>query len=203
MVRKRATPEFRKSQIIAAADLVLLEMGIEHFTIDRVIDRAKIAKGTVYNYYKNKDEMLADLGYKALSMLLSHFHTAVGGQKSSVEKVKAICKSSYDYYRVYPQYFELISYMERPDFEINMSNYLKLSQEITNMVNHVVAEGQEKGEIKKDLSSDMITYIIWACSVGVVQFVESKEKLLKNHHEISTQQMIKGFSEMITKGISL
>ena len=60
--RKRETPELRKQQIIAAADLVLLEVGIERFTVDQVIEKAGIAKGTVYNYYKNKDEMLAELG---------------------------------------------------------------------------------------------------------------------------------------------
>ena len=59
MPGKRATPEIRKNQIIAAADLVLLEAGIDAFTIDQVIAKAGIAKGTVYNYYKNKDQILA------------------------------------------------------------------------------------------------------------------------------------------------
>ncbi|MEM8894940.1 MAG: TetR/AcrR family transcriptional regulator [Bacteroidota bacterium] len=201
MVRKRATPEFRRSQIIAAADLVLLEIGIEHFTVDQVIERAKIAKGTVYNYYKNKDEMLAELGYKALSLMHSLFYQAIMESEESINKLRAICTSSYDFYQLYPQYFELISYMERPDFKINTHDYVKISHNITDMVNRVVVDGQEKGEIRQSLAPEMITYIIWASCVGVVQFVESKKKLLKNHHEINTAQMVETFAEMITVGI--
>ncbi len=202
-MRKRATPEYRKSQIIAAADLVLLEVGIDNFTVDQVIERAKIAKGTVYNYYKNKDEMLAELGYKALSLMLSLFHQGIQKHSSSVDKVKSICLSSYDFYRLYPQYFELISYMERPNFDIDISDYLKISQNITSMVKEVITEGQQKKDIKSNISSEMITYILWACSVGVVQFVDTKKSLLTNHHEISTREMVAAFSDMITEGIKV
>ncbi|TRX62679.1 TetR/AcrR family transcriptional regulator [Fulvivirga sp. M361] len=201
MVRKRATPEFRKNQIIAAADLVLLEVGIERFTVDQVIGKAKIAKGTVYNYYHDKDGMLAELGYKALALLYQHFNTAIEQHSSSIAQVKAICKTTYTYYKMYPQYFDLISYMERPDFNIAVVDYLKLSDDITQMVNKVLIKGHEKGEIKPSLQPQMITYIIWACTVGVVQFVETKKKLLKNHHEINTEHMLDVFADMITEGI--
>jgi len=178
-------------------------VGIDRFTVDQVIERAKIAKGTVYNYYKNKDEMLAELGSKALSLMLSHFHQGIQEYTHGVDRVKSICISSYEFYRLYPQYFELISYMERPDFDIDMSAYLKISQNITEMVKGIVAEGQQKKEIKNNISSEMITYIIWACSVGVIQFVDTKKNMLTNVHEISTREMVIAFSEMITEGIKV
>ncbi|MEM1135918.1 MAG: TetR/AcrR family transcriptional regulator [Bacteroidota bacterium] len=201
MIKRRATPEARRSQIIAAADLVLLEVGIDRFTVDQVIDKAKIAKGTIYNYYKDKDEMLAELGFKALSILYKSFKKAMQAHESSIDKVKAICKANYKYYKKYPQYFELISYMERPEFNINTNDYLKLSEDFTQMVICVVSEGEKKGEIRESLDPQTITYIIWACCIGVVQFVETKKKLLKKHHEINTEQMVDTFAEMITEGM--
>ncbi len=200
-MRKRATPETRKSQIIAAADLVLLEVGIDRFTVDQVVEKAKIAKGTVYNYYKHKDEMLAELGVKALDLLHKHFKMMTDKFDHSIDKVKAICMAAYEYNRQYPEYFELISHMERPEFNININAYLKLSYEIQHLTGGVIREGQEKGEIKPDLDSTMANYILWACCVGVVQFVDTKKKLLKNHHEINTKKMVQSFSEMITNGM--
>ncbi|MEO1050526.1 MAG: TetR/AcrR family transcriptional regulator [Bacteroidota bacterium] len=200
-MRKRESPEFRKNQIVAAADLVLLETGIERFTVDQVTERAKIAKGTVYKYYDDKDGMLTELGYKALSIMRKLFQEAIDNNEHSIDRVKAICKSTYKYYTMYPQYFDLISYMERPDFKIGTGDYLKLSEEITEMVVRVLREGHEKGEIRATLDPQMITYIIWACSVGVVQFVDTKKKLLKNHHEINVEKMVGIFADMITEGI--
>ena len=202
MVRKRATPESRKNQIIAAADLVLLEVGIDRFTVDQVIDKAKIAKGTVYNYYKNKDEMLADLAIKALSLLHHHFKNNTERLENSIDKIKAICMTSYEYNKQYPEYFELISHTERPEFNINISEYLKLSYDIQHLTDSIIREGQQKGEIKSTLNTTMCNYILWASCVGVVQFIDTKKKLLKNHHEINTKQMVESFAEMITKGIS-
>ena len=201
MVSKRLTPETRKSQIIAAADLVLLEVGIDRFTVDQVMERAKIAKGTVYNYYTNKDEMLAELGLKALALMHEYFNKEIEKYDDSIDKIKGICRACYKYYRQYPEYFELISFMERPEFDINVQGLLKISQDFQRYTNSIVIAGQEKGQIKKTLDPAMINYILWASCVGVVQFVETKKKLLKNHHEIDTELMVQTFAEMITEGI--
>ena len=201
MIRKRESPESRKSQIIAAADLVLLEVGIDRFTVDQVIERAKIAKGTVYNYYKNKDEMLAELATKGLDIMQQHFVDSTKKHANWVDKIRAICLACYEFYEKYPKYFELISYMERPDFNINIQGYLKLSFDFQKFTSSLIVAGQEQGEIRKSLEPMMVNYILWACCVGVVQFVESKKKLLKNHHEIDRQQMVNTFADMITQGI--
>jgi len=203
MTKKRISPEFRKKQILTAADAVLLEVGIEKFTVDQVIERAQIAKGTVYNYYTNKDEMLAELGIKALGIMQQHFTEATQQHTHSVEKVKAICMACYNFYQGYPKYFELISFMERPDFSINLKDYLSLSYDFQHFTKGIIQQGQEKNEINPDLSPTMVNYILWASCVGVVQFVETRKKLLKNHHEIDTKQLIATFADMVTSGISV
>ena len=203
MHKKRATPETRKSQIIAAADLVLLEVGIDKFTVDQVIEKANIAKGTVYNYYKNKDEMLAELGTKALSLMHQHFKKNADLCDNSIDKIRAICTTSYYFQRQYPEYSRLISNMERPDFDINTSNYVKLSYDLQKFTSAIVIEGQHKGEIKPSLDPIMVNYILWASCVGVVQFVETKKKLLKNHHEIDVEKMVETFADMVTRGLAV
>lgn len=200
-VRKRESPESRMRQIIAAADLVLLEVGIDRFTVDQVIEKAGIAKGTVYVYYKNKDEMLAELGAKALNLLHATFKEATEKHDSYIDKIKAICFAHYDYTKKYSAYSDLISYMERPEFDIHIQEYINISYDLTDFVVNLVKAGQATGEIKKDIDPHTLTYVAWATNVGVVQFVETKKKMLKNHHAISTDQMVETFAQMITEGI--
>ncbi len=199
---KKETPETRKSQIISAAELVLLESGIERFTMDKVVAKAGIAKGTVYNYYKNRDEMLADLGMRSIALMHHYFREATSNKASAIQKVKGICFACHEFYKKYPRHFDLITYMERPQFDINISGMIRLSQDFQDFTYSIIQNGQQAGEIKPDLDPTTVNYIIWACCVGVVQFVESKKKLLKNYHEINTEKMIESFANMITEGLA-
>ena len=162
---------------------------------------AGIAKGTVYNYYKNKDEMLAELGLKALRLLHEQFQTNSAKATHSIDKVKAICMTGYHYNRQYPEYFNLITHMERPEFDIKTTAYLSISHDIQKLTGDIIVQGQQKGELKADFDVTLTNYILWACCVGVVQFVDSKRKLLKNYHEIDTERMIRQYADMITTGI--
>ena len=120
---------------------------------------------------------------------------------SHIGIIKAICYAHYDYTKKYAAYSDLISHMERPEFDIHVQGYIKISHALTDYVVEIVKEGQEKGEIKKDIDPLILTYVAWATNVGVVQFVESKKNMLKNHHEISTKQIVDTFADMITEGI--
>lgn len=202
MKRKRETPQVRKLQIMAAAELVLLDGGIDAFTMDQVVKKAGIAKGTVYNYYKNKDAMLAVLGAKALELLKIRFEAETEQYERSIDKIKGICRACYAFYQEYPSYFELISYMERPEFDINSSGYLGLSQQLQEFTHDIIASGQERGEINPKLNAQMVHYILWASCVGVVEFVENKQRLLENHLEIDTGMMVETFATIMTEGLN-
>ncbi len=198
---KHVTPGTRKNQILAAADLVLIEVGIERLTIDLIVEKAGIAKGTVYNYYKSKDEVLTDLSVKALTLLYEAFKKDAGQHPNSVDKLSAICMSNYRYYLNYPEYYKLVSFIERPEFGINANAYRKLSLSFQNFVQGIIKTGQKKGEISTSLNPVDIANVIWASCIGVVQFVDSKKDLLKNPNELDAEEFIRTFSTMVTRGI--
>lgn len=49
---------FRKTQILEAARERFTRQGVSNTTVDDIARAARVAKGTVYLYYKSKDEML-------------------------------------------------------------------------------------------------------------------------------------------------
>jgi len=56
--RKKIIEELNRKDILESAVELLLEEGINKFTMDKVASGAGIAKGTVYLYYKNKKMLL-------------------------------------------------------------------------------------------------------------------------------------------------
>lgn len=56
--RKKALEAFTRQGILDSAIGLLMSDGIQGFTMERVADEAGVAKGTLYVYFKNKDEIL-------------------------------------------------------------------------------------------------------------------------------------------------
>jgi AcrR family transcriptional regulator len=197
----KQTPESRKEQIITAADEILVEVGLENFTIDQVVERAGIAKGTVYKYYTSRDEIIAEITGKALRLLYKKFVGAIAHKKDSIEQIKAVCIANYEYYIEYPEYYKLLGYIERPEFNIAINEYVKISHAIQDLMNGLVLEGQQKKEIRSDIDPVIITSILWASCLGVVQFIETKEKLIKNVKDIELEDVVTAYASMITEGM--
>jgi AcrR family transcriptional regulator len=58
---KRALVEERKKQILQAATRVFAAKGFEGATISDIADEAGVAEGSIYNYFKNKNDLLISL----------------------------------------------------------------------------------------------------------------------------------------------
>lgn len=61
MVRIVKDPQTRKEEIVAAAGELFLAKGYDKTTMKDVMTELKIAKGTIYHYFKSKEELLEEV----------------------------------------------------------------------------------------------------------------------------------------------
>ena len=66
--------EIRTAEIELAARKVFLSRGFQDATIQEIAEKAGIAKGTVYLYYKSKDDLFAALLLPGLEFLSEKFN---------------------------------------------------------------------------------------------------------------------------------
>ncbi|MEM1325518.1 MAG: TetR/AcrR family transcriptional regulator [Bacteroidota bacterium] len=191
----------REQQIIAAAEAVLLEVGIDHFTVNQVAEKAGIAKGTIYNYYENKNSILARLGAKALDLLHQTFQKAADQEDSYLGKIKTICSAHYQYSKTYPQYSNLIFYVEKLEFDRFTQNYVRRSHAITNYIIYLIQKGQQTGEIAADIKPKTLTHVLWVVSVGMTEFLEVRKNLLKEYDNLDIDIMINLFNRILDNGL--
>lgn len=198
---KHQSEATRRQQILLAADLVLIEDGIDGFTIDAVLKKANLAKGTVYRYFKNKSDLLLELNLKGIHILLEKFKSESSPYPNSLDKIKAICLAGFKFYREYPHYFSLISYTENFVFGEDITDYVKVSHSIQQFIEDIIKEGQKNGEIRKKLNPSAVDYIIWACSVGIIQFIETKKQLIKDTDILHSELLISTFTDIMVAGL--
>lgn len=86
MTRKEREREFKKKEILSAAVKLFAEKGYEYTTLDEIAEAAEFGKGTLYNYFQNKEDLY-------LAILEDIF----GSFLSNLKKINETTSTFYDF----------------------------------------------------------------------------------------------------------
>ena len=119
--RKEREKEQRRIDILDAAEKVFFSKGVNMATMDEVAEEAELSKGTLYLYFRSKEELFLGIAYRALTLLKEMFETAVAAAPTGLEKVRAIGEAHYHYSHQYPNYFHMVVHYEAS--QMDQSSY--------------------------------------------------------------------------------
>lgn len=69
--RKAVEKQARRNQILDAARTLLFSSGINNISISKISKQAELSVGTIYFYYKNKEQIFVALQEEGLALLYS------------------------------------------------------------------------------------------------------------------------------------
>ena len=199
--KKHLSVKERRQQLILAADTILKQEGVVDFTIDKVVDYLGVAKGTFYKYFKSKDDILAEVCAKALNQLHNYFKLSERSQPGSIESTRAIIHSSYEYSKDYPEYFELIVHMERPELDYDATAHKEASMQIQNFFMGHIQKQKDNGIIRKDVSPLLANYFCWGSSMGIMQFLDAKKAFLEETVAVTQRELLEAFVDVLIHGM--
>lgn len=100
--RKERERNFRRHEIISAAVKLFAERGFEHTTLDEIAEASEFGKGTIYNYFQNKEEIylaIVEDILEAHSKIITEISAEENDLKSFLTKLtKAAIKYSVENY---------------------------------------------------------------------------------------------------------
>lgn len=95
MIRLVKKPEERWLEIVSAAQELFLEKEYEKTTLQDVMNKVGIAKGTVYHYFNSKEELLEAVVGKMVDEYVSELSAVLAGVKgSALERIQALILAS-------------------------------------------------------------------------------------------------------------
>lgn len=199
--RKEREKLQRKQEIITAAEKIFFSKGFINATMDDIASQAELSKGTIYLYFKNKEELFSVFVHQAISKLYDLFVEYSSKQNSGILKVKAIGEAYIKFYFDYPNYYQAIMYDEsQVTHEFTLSN---LDDEVTaiKMATNqffidTIQEGINDGSINKNLDPLKTSLILWGETLGVLQLVTLKSALLEKKMNLSSEELISYFFEL-------
>lgn len=155
----------KRDLIIDAAALLFSEFGFHEVNMELVAKKAGIAKGTIYNYFKSKEELYFAINETRLNRLISELERKFKEQISVIDDLKGFTIHLFMFLLKYRDFF-LIFQRTRLKKQPLKSKNLELNiARLKEMLSNILKEGVEK-KIFKNLdicfTSDLILGMIYS-----------------------------------------
>jgi len=141
----------KKERILDAAVVEIAQRGYHLTTIARIAKRAGVADGTIYLYFKNKEEILFSLFERAMSRFIDEGRARLGKVGSASEKLRQIIELHLTL--VGEDRDQAIITQVELRHSLHFMGQLSRAQvgEYLAIIGQVVVQGQEDNEFRKDL----------------------------------------------------
>jgi TetR/AcrR family fatty acid metabolism transcriptional regulator len=147
-------------RILEAAIAVFAEQGYFQSTIAQIAKEAGVADGTIYLYFKNKDDILVQFYQYKTRQIFERFGDAVSQPATAEEKLRCLI-------HVHLQEFQkdrnmAIVYQAETHQNRRLGNeqIKEMSKMYRDIISEVVELGQEEGTIRKDLYMGLVKRFI-------------------------------------------
>jgi len=129
--------QFRCQSIREAAMRVVSRKGYDHVTVQDIADEAGVAKGTVYLYFKSREDVLE----KTMSFSFEDFHIlireAIGRGTTFRERVEQVVRAQLEYFEQQQEFFRLYLAMAEPLGERRLRKHASYRTHIGQLVSMV------------------------------------------------------------------
>jgi AcrR family transcriptional regulator len=174
-VKQKCCPTARKELIVDAALEIMSCQCMSALTMDKVVNKVPFSKGTVYNHFSCKEDLLMGIGDKALKVLISFFKRAVSFEGNSREKVLAINLSYLIYAILHNDLFQSVIAIKSPTVynkasAERLATHEKLETSLMAIFNELIGDAIASGELKNpnNLNAQQISFSLWAMNFGTI-----------------------------------
>lgn len=173
--------ERRRQQIIAASKRVFISKGIKA-TIKDIAEEAELSPGTLYIYFKNKDELYASLSIRLLKHLNLRLQRVMERKEMPLDqRIRAVREALCESYEIDPPVFITLSHLQASETLENISpdlfeQIMGLLRQSFGTLADIFADEMDHDGIR-DRNPDKLALISWALFSGLVLWEESKRSL--------------------------
>ena len=203
--RKQRERERRRQQIIVAAKRVFSEKGFSKTTMEDIAREAELSPGTLYLYFKNKDELYASLSLRILQYMNIRLEDVIKEADSNPkQKIDSIKEALYDVYQFDPMILINMFHLQSGETLKNISsplldNITELSRNSLQILANIF-KNTSASDSFLSRRPNAVADIAWSLFTGVVLWEESK-RLIDDDKDHLKENLDTAF-EIFSRGIS-
>jgi TetR/AcrR family fatty acid metabolism transcriptional regulator len=185
----------KEADILEAAIKVFAKFGYHNSGISQIAKEAGIASGSVYLYYKNKEEVLASIFRKVWEQLYNEI-TKINNRKdlSSIDKLEYLIDVIFDVFSINPS-LATVFVNEQIHLKIETSLFIKYYEKFFEKGEELVEEGIKDGSINPNINVKTFKFFLMG---GMKYLLENWAKDINSFPLTTLRQNVK---LIIKKGI--
>lgn len=171
----QATLEAREEEIMRTALEIISEQGAAGLTIDKVVAKLPYSKGTVYNHFTCKEDLLTGLCNLSIKGMAPLFERAASFSGNSREKMLAVGYAYMLHSMLNPTEFMLVISAKTPSVrekstQKRQEEHLALEERLLGSLLHIISLGLSSSELKllPHLSPAQVAFSLWSMSFGTI-----------------------------------
>ena len=209
--RRERDRQLRRDAIVDAAEKLFFAKGFAAATMDEIAESAELSKGTIYLYFKTKEEVFVAIVRRAMNCLKDLFRQAVASAPTGMEKVKALGQALFTFYERHPHHFMALFYHHEsascPACEIDINDPLITGlmwdgEEVSAFSVDAIQGGIADGTIRPDVDPIMTTYVLSSMILGLIRTVAVEEKYLLKKLGLNGKDLIADAFDLIEHSLA-
>jgi len=203
--RKEREKQQRREEILQAAEEVFFSKGFAKSTMDDVAEKAELSKGTLYLYFKSKEDMHMAVARKAIHLLRNYTSKSLEGEGTALEKLGKMGRACIEFSRSHPDHMKAIMTLEEVEpqsISLSTSDVQDMiyNESTVGTVIQIVEQGVREKLIRSDIPTALVAHTLWMSVLSVIRFVTSRQSLLQALN-LSPDKLYESHFELVLNGI--
>ncbi|WP_067863405.1 TetR/AcrR family transcriptional regulator [Neptuniibacter marinus] len=199
----------REEEIMDTALEIITAQGIAGLTIDKVAAKIPYSKGTIYNHFTCKEDLLTGLCNRSVENLYNLFYHAASFDGCSREKILAIGYAYMLHALLNPTEFMLVISAKTPSIgekssEKRREEHLHLEGKLLENILHVISEGLTSGDFKlqSHLSPAQVAFALWSMCFGTIVLLHESLDRCSVRTEMELERELINHANLMLDGLN-
>jgi AcrR family transcriptional regulator len=171
--RRQREKHERRCCILDAAERVFLKHGLAAATMDQIAQEAEVSKGTLYLYFKGKDELYLTIALRALGELAKLFDEVAAQGGTGLERVERLLRAHQRFAVENPDRFRIATSWINTDYSVSdespqFDEYKQLVARLFARGFEAIELGKQDGSLRSDLEPSRVAVQLWGATLGVL-----------------------------------
>jgi TetR/AcrR family transcriptional regulator len=202
--RRTREKQYRIQNILNAAEKVFFSKGYESATMNEIAREAELGKGTIYLYFKGKDDVHRAIVERGMDIFFDLIKSSKKERASGMSNLKTVWDCFMRFRTEHPNYCNAFIHYETKyrddnapgDFDRWVNKY-----KVIHFMIEAIEAGRADGSVRSNIDAADMTLMLWAQMTGAIMLVRFKRALITNLSGIEPDDFLERYKQIVYENL--
>ena len=196
-VMTNANNNDKHKRILQAAIRVFAENGFFNSKVAEIAKAANVADGTIYLYFKNKDDILISLFEDRMKVIIDRLSGQLKGVEDPLDRIRVFIRCHFQMVAEEPELAQVITVELRQSTKFMKEYDNKQFVHYLKILSDIIRDGKDRGLIRKDITPGIIGRALF----GMLDELSLFHVLSARKRKYDLEKTSKEISEFFIRGL--